>query len=78
MADPYYSELLGGGSTIMGESQGDYYNSGIMTPGGGGISVGVPGDGMFGSPPRLLTREDSAVCLRMTVRGTYVSHSSLL
>ena len=75
MADPYYSELLGGGSTVMGESQGVFSSSGMMTPGiGGGINgstggVCVPGDCLFGSSPRLLTREDSAVCLRMTVRG---------
>ena len=69
---------------MMGESHGVFYNSGIMAPGGGigsGINGGddVAGDGFFGSPPpRLLTREDSAVCLRMTVRGNYVSHSPLL
>jgi hypothetical protein len=78
MADPYYTELLGGSSTIMGESHGEFYNNGMApNSGGGGGSIGGIGNGMFGfPPPRLLTGEDSAVCLRMTVRRTYVSHST--
>ena len=103
MADPYYSELLGGSSNVMGEPQEifDDGESWVRTPGGGGgggigggCGFGGGNSGSFGGSdgtrpygsgsggcglhvtPRLLTVDDSDVCLRMSARGTYVSHST--
>ena len=67
------------GRGFSGNAGGGFFGGGYGFNGGGGFNSGGglsdgDGCGMHGSP-RLLTREDSAVCLRMSVRTiTFVGY----